>query len=182
MNDVQQSIERFDAYRVRLEEYAAFDLLTGLLNRRAAEDRLKQSFSLAQRGHYPLAVTMLDLDDFKQINDRFGHAAGDLLLVAVAAQLQASVRGADWAARWGGEEFLLLLHTNEAGAATALERLRQVVAEVRVNFGEAEIACTLSAGATVASPSESPAEVIQRADAALYEAKNAGRDCVRFSH
>jgi diguanylate cyclase (GGDEF)-like protein len=181
MRDVDYAIDRFHENRLQLEEYAAFDVLTGLLNRRAAEDRLRQGFNLAERGGQPLCVAMLDLDSFKAVNDRYGHAAGDRLLAAVASQFTASVRGADWASRWGGEEFLLLLHTDAAGAEAALERLRLAVADLRVPIGPHELTCTISAGCAEAHPGDTIESVIHWADLALYDAKRTGRNHVCIS-
>jgi diguanylate cyclase (GGDEF)-like protein len=181
MRDVDYAIDRFHESRLQLEEYAAFDVLTGLLNRRAALDRLNQGFNLAERGGQPLCVAMIDVDRFKSVNDRYGHAAGDRMLAAVAAQFRGHLRGADWASRWGGEEFLLLLHTDLAGARAALDRLRSAVEELRLSLDEQQVCCTVSAGCAQMQPGEPIDAVIERADAALYAAKSEGRNLVRVA-
>lgn len=181
MRDVDYAIDRFHESRRQLEEYAAFDVLTGLLNRRAALDRLSQGFNLAERGGQPLCIAMVDLDRFKSVNDRFGHAAGDRMLAAIATQFRDQLRGADWASRWGGEEFLLLLHTDLAGARAALDRLRIAVAELQLPAGDQLVGCTISAGCAQMQPGEPIDTVIERADVALYAAKAEGRNLVRLA-
>ncbi|MHB8574138.1 MAG: GGDEF domain-containing protein [Dehalococcoidia bacterium] len=178
MRDAGYAIDRFHASRLRLEEFAAFDALTGLLNRRAASDRLEQGFNLARRAGGPLCIAMLDIDRFKLVNDRYGHAAGDRVLAAVATQIRTSLRGADWAARWGGEEFLVLLNADLTGSHSALERLRHAVEELSVLHDERTIRCTISAGCAEIHPGDTVEQTVARADAALYDAKHAGRNQV----
>jgi diguanylate cyclase (GGDEF)-like protein len=128
-------------------------------------------------------VAMLDLDHFKQINDVYGHNAGDRVLVTVAQTLRREIRSADWLGRWGGEEFVVLLpDSNEAQAEGTLERLRKAVAAQRIELSDCSVQITISVGiASWAGENERVDEVLARADAALYRAKRAGRNRVQVS-
>ena len=123
---------------------------------------------------------MVDIDHFKRINDRLGHAAGDAVLCAVAQTLQAHAREVDRVARFGGEEFCVLLpHTLHEGALQAAERLREAINLVSIPWNDEVISVTISTGlATADNPDESLDAIIQRADQALYQAKADGRNRV----
>ncbi|MGD2114530.1 MAG: PAS domain S-box protein [Acidobacteriota bacterium] len=166
-----------------LKEIAATDPLTGLGNRRAFESRLTMELRRASRSGGPLSLLYLDLDRFKSYNDRYGHLAGDELLIKLGALLSDSVRTSDSVSRIGGEELVVLLpETDEEGARTLGEKLRRVVAERLA--GRRPV--TLSVGAaTIEVPHDSSpdldrlsADLLQTADSALYEAKRAGRNRV----
>jgi len=180
MRDVTYAIGRWEARGSRLEGRPAFDELTGLLNRPAALDRLQQSFSLASREGQSVAVAKLDVDQLSHVNERYGHAAGDRVLAAISGRLRAEMRGGDWAARWDGDEFLLLLYTDLDGASIALERLRAAVEEMPLLVDGNRVACTVSAGGAAMQPREDPTATLHRADVALYRAKNAGYNRVRL--
>lgn len=152
-------------------DLALRDPLTGLGNRRIWDDRVSAAMAEAARTGRPLTMAMLDLDHFKAFNDRHGHARGDELLVAAAAAWCSALRGSDLLVRWGGEEFAVLLPaTGGAEAAEVLSRLRQVVP-----FGQtASVGCATVR--LVPGGSVDPAEVLRRADVALYQAKAEGRD------
>ncbi|MGO9319721.1 MAG: diguanylate cyclase [Solirubrobacteraceae bacterium] len=158
----------------RLERQAAEDPLTGLANQRAFHHDCATAFSRAQRAGGELSIIMLDLDDFKAINDAHGHPYGDQILLGVADALRASIRQHDTAARMGGEEFAVLLPDADAAAAHDIaERARDAIAHVPVAGGV--LSC--SAGVATASPADaSPADLIALADSALYQAKRRGRD------
>ncbi|WP_298436628.1 GGDEF domain-containing protein [Ottowia sp.] len=163
----------------RLRQLASTDPLTGLANRRhmllQAEDVLVQ----ARRIGVPTSVVLIDIDHFKQVNDTCGHEGGDAVLVHVAGLLAANCREADLLARWGGEEFLLVLAASDAEAGhMRAELVRRLVAESPVTVGEVRLPVTLSVGVTVAQPHEGLDEAIARADRALYASKSAGRDRV----
>lgn len=150
---------------------ARTDPLTGLANRRQLRDFLQHALGRAERCDEPMAVAMLDLDHFKRFNDTFGHVAGDRVLVAFAQHLRERLRAQDVAARFGGEEFCLLLpNTSTADAQQLIEDLRASVAR------QAGERVTFSAGIAQARPLESDEDLIARADAALYRAKADGRD------
>lgn len=157
---------------------ATHDPLTGLDNRRAALARLQVECQRAARGHAPPAVLALDLDYFKRINDRWGHATGDRVLIAVAAALRSELRAIDVAARYGGEEFLALLpETDIDGALQVAQRVRACIAAQRIALEDgSEVSVTASLGVATLRPEESGENLLMRADAALYRAKAEGRD------
>jgi len=168
-----------DRYQGRLQEMATTDRLTGLLNRQASELLFAQAAREQKRRSTPLAVLLLDIDNFKSINDRHGHLAGDRVLEAAAKLLRSSVREVDLCCRWGGEEFLLLLKDCDTAAAEGLaEKLRQRMADTRVPAGEGELVVTLSIGLTAHVPGDTRESALARADAALYAAKAGGRNRV----
>ncbi len=166
----------------RLNLLAATDPLTGLANRRVTLALLDQ---LARDCRLDLAPVILlaDLDHFKQINDGWGHAMGDEVLMAVASALRASTRDADTVARWGGEEFLVVLPVTRAGEATELaERLRLRVEALQVaDCHQCPVPVTLSIGIARLVADESGSSWLKRADDALYRAKNDGRNCCRLA-
>lgn len=156
------------------------DPLTGLNNRRGFVDQALPVWSTAARKFRPLSAILLDIDHFKHINDRHGHAAGDRVLVEVADRLSAACRAGDIVARWGGEEFVMLLPETRGEQACALaERLREVFAQAPVPLGDGRSAAfTASFGVAVRAGAMSLEELLRAADSALYAAKDAGRDRV----
>lgn len=159
----------------RLEAQAERDTLSGLLNRRgfvAQAERIRQQ---ALRFGHAYAVVLLDVDDFKQVNDRWGHAAGDELLVRVAALLGQCTRKADLLARWGGEEFILLLpQITLEHACAAAEKMRALVQAESIDHGPV----TISVGVALHDAAENLEATINRADRAMYRAKEAGKNRV----
>jgi len=154
---------------------ALTDPLTGLFNRRFAERQLAMEISRAHRRGYPLTLVALDLNNFKQTNDRFGHPAGDLVLKAFANRLLAAVREGDVAVRLGGDEFLLLLaECPDSYLPAILNRLERIEVEV----GERRIPVNFSAGSTEYRPGDTPQDLLQRADQALYQNKEARRQSI----
>jgi len=164
----------------KLQHLSHHDSLTGLLNRRAIEYLLSRETQRLQRFSESFSVLILDIDHFKRVNDRLGHAAGDAVLCAVAQTLQAHAREVDRVARFGGEEFCVLLpHTLHDGAMQAAERLRDAVSQISIPWNDELIAVTISTGmATADNPHETMEALIQRADQALYRAKAEGRNRV----
>ena len=179
--------ERTDELRrlnEQLSELAITDALTGRPNRRSILGSAEEAFSLARRKRLPFSVAMLDFDHFKEINDTLGHAEGDRLLVEGARRMAECLRTEDLVGRYGGEEFLAVFPlTGPEGAAAAGERLRRAVSEVSVSTPEGgrppRDRATTSVGiASLAPGDETLDDLLRRADAALYEAKQAGRDRV----
>jgi diguanylate cyclase (GGDEF)-like protein/PAS domain S-box-containing protein len=157
------------------ERQANTDPLTGLPNRRGAAEALEREVARARRNHSPLAVAMLDIDHFKRINDHNGHPAGDHVLVVIAGVLTAQMRITDTAARWGGEEFLVVLPGAIDAARAYCERVRVALADLEVaRVGR----ITISAGIAELEADETIDQAIARADRQLYAAKEAGRDQV----
>lgn len=166
----------------QLKQRARVDGLTGLGNRLAFDERLAAEWTTSQRTGTPLGIWIADLDHFKRINDRFGHAAGDLALRLAARALRASVRGGDFAGRYGGEEFVVIApNCDLAGAAAVAERYRAEVRALRLPCRGSVITLTASIGVAATSDSsiKGPADLLLKADRALYRAKTSGRDAVR---
>ncbi|MCM5681730.1 GGDEF domain-containing protein [Schlegelella sp. S2-27] len=163
----------------RIEVVASFDEVTGLYNRRTIRDILAKEKSRCERTRASLCIAMLDIDHFKRINDLYGHAMGDRVLKAVATVLHAGLRGNDSVGRYGGEEFIVVLTECQAGAALLpLERLRLEIEAMTVEGLPREHKVTASIGTAVYRCGEDIDLAIQRADAALYEAKRSGRNQV----
>jgi diguanylate cyclase (GGDEF)-like protein len=161
------------------QERAMTDALTGLLNRYGLQHVLAREHAEARRYNRPLSCLMIDLDNFKTINDTYGHAAGDLALQQVAGILREAVRGSDTVFRYGGEEFLVLLpETDLEGAAALGEKIRATASSRSFGEGQHVFNFTLSAGASSICDNESGNDMIARADMALYHAKGQGRNRV----
>ena len=169
-------ISALDRMETRTEEVykmAMLDPLTGLYNRRSGEQRLAEEVSRSQRYGRPLTIVSLDLDKLKEINDNFGHAAGDKVIKCFAERIGRAVRGSDLAIRLGGDEFLLLLpECKPEDVQLVLGRLNGM----KVDLGGHSIPLAFSAGWTNYTPGESPEELLKRADDALYANKRLGRD------
>src|SRR3954447_14215792 len=162
-----------------LEAMAYYDELTGVANRRFAVRQLRALLSRARRHDQELSVVLLDADRFKSLNDRHGHGAGDEVLRGLADRLRSRVREEDVVARFGGEEFLVILpDTGAEGAATAAEDLREAVAARAFPVGRFALPITVSAGWATWN-GESLERLVARADRGLYAANEAGRDCVQ---
>ena len=156
---------------------ARIDALTNLPNRRQLDSELARRFSEWQRTANMFSLAMLDIDHFKQINDRFGHQAGDKILHDVAQRLAMTMRDMDLVARYGGEEFAIILaSTSFEDAQCAAERARLAIAQSPFEYEGQTVAVTVSVGVSDVACCESPAAMIKRADAALYAAKQAGRN------
>jgi two-component system cell cycle response regulator len=172
------------ANQERLRHLGMTDSLTGAYNRRYFDQRLIEETDRALRNGQPLCCMMLDVDYFKQINDGFGHAAGDVVLREMTQHIKAQLRASDVMARYGGEEFAVLLTQTDIGAALAIaERIRQKVADARyAAAGGTLLAATLSVGVAMLDRSRPAASagtnLVAEADAAMYRAKNGGRNRV----
>jgi two-component system, cell cycle response regulator len=164
-----------------VEQQALVDGLTGLPNRRQCEDRLAGELARVDRFGGPLAIVVADLDWFKDINDRYGHPAGDGVLREFGILLGDSVRDVDLAGRWGGEEFLLILPgTDLEGGAEVAERIRIALAgRMMVAVDGTPIPVTASFGVAATPPAKTASELFAAADSAMYEAKRAGRNRVQ---
>ncbi|MBX0328125.1 response regulator [Oscillochloris sp. ZM17-4] len=153
------------------------DSLTGLFNHSVTEDMLAREVSRARRNKRPFSMGLLDLDHFKQVNDRYGHAAGDRVLKSLARLLQQRLRISDLIGRYGGEEFVVLMpETDEQGAFNVLDAIRERFAQVRHRSGDAEFSVTLSGGVSSLQSSDDATTLSESADTALYQAKHHGRD------
>jgi len=176
--ELLELLRRLSAQNAELERLAATDALTGLANRRRLFQHLEGETTRAKRYLRPLSLIMLDIDHFKQVNDTWGHAAGDAVLKAVSGGLGQVLRETDLAARSGGEEFVLLLpETDLNGAVETAERLLQMVSarEVTLDSGQT-VSVTVSLGVTSLEFDESGEDMLLRADQAMYRAKRNGRN------
>jgi two-component system, cell cycle response regulator len=161
------------------QRQATTDPLTGLSNRRALLASLHVEIAQARRHGHPLSVCLLDVDHFKSINDGHGHAAGDQVLAAVGALLRRELRTPDVAARWGGEEFVVLFrHTDGEGGVLAAERIRKAVQALELSAADKKILVTVSIGVAEFALENSAETFIEGADRAMYRAKLGGRNRV----
>jgi two-component system cell cycle response regulator len=172
MSEQILALDKMEARTEEVYKMAMLDPLTGLYNRRSGEQRLAEEVSRAQRHGRPLTIVSLDLDKLKEINDKFGHAVGDDAIKCFAGRISKAIRGSDLAIRLGGDEFLLLLPECEPEhVQIVLGRL----SGIKVDFGAEPISLYFSAGWTNYIHSESPEELLKRADDALYANKRIGK-------
>jgi diguanylate cyclase (GGDEF)-like protein len=174
------SLKNAELFR-EVRDNSVRDALTGCFNKAHALEVLEAELRRARRSHMPLSVLMFDLDDFKGVNDRYGHLCGDAVLSAVGARMRAVLRGSDLKCRYGGEEFLIVLpDTPLQGARRVADTLRKEIADHPVQWNEQTVGVTASFGVTSIEAGEVDSlAVIARADAALYRAKQDGRNAVR---
>lgn len=170
-------LKRFEKHLIEQNRY---DELTGLANRRALDRALMREWRRLQRSGTGFALLAMDLDHFKEVNDRFGHPAGDQMLIQVAGRLKRAAREVDLIARVGGEEFIVLIHGNSVeGALIAAERLRAAVSAAPYAIKDGLAPITISIGIALATADDLElSNVLERADQALYQAKHEGRNRV----
>jgi len=183
MADVQYAVERLDAAMKSLDELASTDHLTGVYNRRAAEDRLAEDIARAQRGGGTLELALLDLDRLKPVNDDHGHHAGDACLIRFAEVLGRNVREGDWIARWGGDEFLVVTwRAGEEEDPSAEHVLGRIAEDLRENPmvlpGGEEASFTFSGGVCRWQPGDDLGRLVSKGDEGLYRAKAEGGNAI----
>ena len=155
------------------------DQLTGALNRRGLDDALAREAARAERSRTPLCIALIDIDNFKRINDAYGHQVGDIVLVHLVGIVRETIRTHDLIGRYGGEEFLLLLPDSRIEEAAAVtDRLQRQLAGKPLSWASQKLLVTFSAGVAARVAGESNDALIRRADQALYEAKRVGKDRV----
>ena len=166
--------------RVReLEEIASLDALTGVGTRRFAEVLLAERLDEWKRYGWAFALLFIDVDHFKRVNDRHGHALGDQVLTMVARTLQGVARAHDFIGRWGGEEFVMVVTgADQSGLLTVAERVRSLVERSGLPTEQGQIEVTVSIGATIPEPEDNVDSLIERADERMYKSKAAGRNRV----
>jgi diguanylate cyclase (GGDEF)-like protein len=170
LTDQVFAVDKVETLGQEVYKMALLDPLTGLFNRRYVEQRLEDEIKRSQRHGQALSVILFDLDEFKQVNDTYGHGAGDALLKAFAERLSKATRGSDAAARYGGDEFLVMLpECKPENVKAVLQRLRGI----RVEIEGHNLPIALSAGWTELLPGESATDLLARADAELYANKRA---------
>jgi two-component system cell cycle response regulator len=178
----QRTVE-LQAANSALEQQVTTDSLTGIGNRRRMTAQISAELERARRFGHPLSLLMIDIDHFKRVNDSFGHDAGDRAIVAVAMALSVDLRASDSAARFGGEEFVVLMPETPLNmACDVAERLRRSIASLRLEGDDGRpVTLTVSIGAAMAGArgqAETPSALLSRADRALYQAKAEGRNRV----
>lgn len=177
-NRLKTQKQELEVALTHIQKIAAHDELTGLINRRRMTEVLAEHSRNHSRQTEGFAIAMLDLDYFKQINDKYGHAVGDMVLASFGEAARKVLRDIDVLSRWGGEEFLLLMpKTNSGHPNTGIERLRAYLACIQVSPKLPELRIGFSVGFTCHAVGESIYDTIKRADAALYQAKAQGRNC-----
>lgn len=160
---------------------AHMDTLTGANNRAALDKTLQREVELAHRHQLPLSMVVLDIDKFKDINDKYGHSAGDYILKTLVTCIDETARGSDMLFRYGGEEFVLILTgTDTEGAKRIAERLRYALETYPFVYDRQEIAVTASFGVASLKTRDDPKKLFNKADSALYQAKDAGRNQVHY--
>ncbi|MEH6448780.1 MAG: diguanylate cyclase [Oleispira sp.] len=163
---------------------ANYDELTGLMNRRAVMKAIELEIERSKRSLQPLYICMCDIDHFKKINDTHGHLVGDAVLKEIAQRFNTSLRPYDLCGRYGGEEFLIILNSEESNVQSLFERVRQTIADKPFKHEQAAISVTISCGVTLYSPptdERNSTQLLTDADTALYEAKNTGRNRTVFN-
>ncbi|WP_326857116.1 sensor domain-containing diguanylate cyclase [Noviherbaspirillum sp.] len=176
---VAQRTAELETAMERLHELTIHDEMTGVGNRRDLKNKLEMERQLFNRTRLPFSIAVLDLDGFKAVNDRFGHTVGDEVIKAFARIVKSEIRVVDYLARYGGDEFVVVMkNVNAAAAVTLLQRIRNVVETYAWNTLAAGIKLTTSIGVAAYQDGEQVENTFSRADAALYKAKLNGKNCI----
>jgi len=179
IKELQNETQSYQKTLKQQNKQLHIDFLTKIPNRAAWSERLKTEVTRYKRYKTPLNLAVIDIDNFKSINDRFGHLAGDKVLNVIAQTLQKSIRNADYIARYGGEEFALLLpEISPTQTELALNKLRDRIKSIPFQFKQEHLSITISVGFSAFTPSDESDDAFERADTALYQAKRQGRDQV----
>ena len=175
----KSSYQKLNELKQEFERQASQDTLTHLLNRRGMRERIRYEVRRSQRNNQPITFILADLDHFKEINDQYGHDAGDTVLIQISQLLRDSVRQQDSIARWGGEEFLFLLpETNARQAMQLAEKIRTMIETHPLHSDQSPLTTTMSFGIAEMLDLEDHQGTIAEADNRLYRAKSQGRNCV----
>lgn len=161
------------------EETILFDPLTGIGNRPHIETKIRMSIETFHEGGRPFGILFIDVDHFKEFNDAYGHLIGDKILRVAANTMRQNLRGSDSCGRWGGEEFIAMVHDlDPAGLKKVAEKLRQAISQAKINEKGEELGITISIGATLVRPDDTLQALLERSDQLMYESKRLGRDRV----
>lgn len=175
MREMLYSHNVLEKQNQRLDRMAGVDALTGLYNRRS----LSKFLDTAVMSGRTYSIIMCDIDDFKKVNDTYGHDAGDEVLRSISSALTSSLRDGDYVCRWGGEEIVILATgTDVRVAAKVAERLRKAVDEMPITHGGQDIHCTITVSAADSTEKDNPSDIITLADNRLYAGKRSGKNCV----
>jgi diguanylate cyclase (GGDEF)-like protein len=163
-----------------MRQVALIDPLTGIGNRRYLEGRLSAAIAEFQNNASPAGLLFMDVDQFKQFNDLYGHNLGDQILRMVAQTMHHTLRTTDTIGRWGGEEFIAILHDlpDDNDLRATAEKVRSLVGHSKLDAGGQGLAVTISVGGTLLRAEDTPASFVSRADELMYRSKQAGRNCV----
>ena len=176
------SLEKLAAAREALQHQATHDSMTDAMNRGAIVDALERELGRSSRSETKVAVLMIDLDHFKEINDRFGHHAGDVAIIEACRRMQQSVRAHDLVGRYGGEEFLAVIPESDYPIALQVaERLRKEVSAKPIMWQSNEITATVTIGVALSRPGDTSQQLLRRADVALYSGKLISRDTIQVA-
>jgi diguanylate cyclase (GGDEF)-like protein len=179
LKELEEEAKQFKKRLAEQKFRSLQDALTELPNRAAFDERYELELKRSRRYNTPLSIVLADVDHFKNINDSYGHSAGDKTLKVIARALKQSMREADFIARYGGEEFILLFpETPLEQLETPLNILREKIKRIPFKFKDTNVPISISFGATQLKPTDEGREAFDRADEALYEAKRQGRDQV----
>jgi diguanylate cyclase len=181
VTDLEREIHGLHKSLQEEQSLRMIDALTGIPNRAAYDDRIRHEFMRWQRENAPISVLAWDIDRFKEINDAYGHSAGDKVLRVIAQHLAHHVRGTDFVARYGGEEFvMILIGTDATHASQTADKIRVGIETMGFHFHNKPVAVTASCGITTFRGDDTPETIFDRADRALYRAKDSGRNCCRI--
>ena len=182
LKSFEQSLDGMQVLASHLEKHAVTDSLTGMVNHEHVFSELQQAIIKTQAEQAPLCIVMADIDHFKSVNDNHGHLAGDGVLKEVASRIKNSLRGFDIVGRYGGEEFLLILNRADLQTARMVaERIRSRIAATPIDLPETLLDVTISMGVAMVKPDEDVNSLVERADKALYNAKENGRNQVALA-
>lgn len=176
--DVRYMQNKLLKENISLDEIASRDPLTGLLNRRSMENHLKHVMEHAKQTGEQFSVIMADIDNFKNVNDTYGHDCGDKVLIAVSETIQGQMRSEDYLCRWGGEEFLMLIHANCECSAKTAERIRKAISDIRIDNEDYSVGITMTFGVSSYILGYQMEKLIQIADENLYKGKKNGKNQV----
>jgi diguanylate cyclase (GGDEF)-like protein/PAS domain S-box-containing protein len=180
-NDLTPRISTLQTIK-NLRQKAYIDTLTGLANRRYGELHLNALFNKNNPIDSHFGLILMDIDDFKSVNDLYGHEVGDRVLKMTANALRSAARAVDMIARWGGEEFIVtMLEVDEEGLRTAAERFRHIIAKSGLPQDDTFIRVTVSGGAAIKQPGDTPAILLKKADDLLYQSKQSGKNIILTS-
>ena len=178
ISKMEKETEQLQQKLVENREKLLYDSLTGVHSRLAYDELIEQELARWRRHGSSFSYAILDIDNFKNINDQYGHSAGDKALKIIAKTMMQQIRKSDFIFRIGGEEFVVLLTNTEVSKAEVLvEKLRQAVKDSAFHFNQEQVSLSLSAGITETSDEDDSESIFERADSALYRAKNSGRNC-----
>lgn len=182
MSDVQYTVSHIDKLIRSLEKTSSTDYLTGTYNRFSAETRLKEDIARSSRGEHKMSLVLIDLDDFKKINDKYGHDIGDFCLKHVVNIIKSNIRESDWLARWGGDEIMLMLFdSDEIYASNVLERITLSLEENAIPSSDGPIKLTISVGVSQYKSDYDFEKYYRRVDTALLEAKRRGKGQIVYA-